>query len=48
MATGQYLAAEVDDDPASDLMRDKLRGKNDKKNCLKWSKTKPVKDRFVF
>ena len=26
LATGQYLAAEVDDDPTLDIMRDKLRG----------------------
>ena len=26
MATGHYLAAEIDDDPTPDNMRDKLRG----------------------
>jgi hypothetical protein len=26
LATGHYLAAEVDEDPTSDIMRDKLRG----------------------
>lgn len=26
LATGQYLAAEVDDDDTADMMRDKLRG----------------------
>ena len=28
LATGHYLAAEVDEDSTSDIMRDKLRGEN--------------------
>ena len=30
LATGHYLAAEVDEDSTSDVMRDKLRGKADR------------------